>query len=305
MGCVKSTVLLMAKRFGYIFNCHTNSTSLKIQSLGANYAGGTSKITVYDTSGKIRPITVAQIPQTADGHTPYATTLVGLGRTNNYIEEMFVGMQRNQSKHWQKWTGIIPNGYVIVHPYQTIGKNDPDEWYLELLINPAQHIKWVLFALILNGILLSSLAFTLRRVEKREDEYEKKKVLHSINFDALYIGGAWTQNKKKSLQMLIKFESKSNRVKGVSFHPKRPWVLSALHNGAIQLWDYRMGTLIDKFEDHDGMKFTLLKKLNGRNCIKGLFEELHFITLSLCLYLVVMTIKLKFGTTSSVAVFSL
>nr|CAB3232867.1 coatomer subunit alpha [Phallusia mammillata] len=52
--------------------------------------------------------------------------------------------------------------------------------------------------------------------------------------------------------MLTKFESKSARVKGLSFHPKRPWVLSSLHNGAIQLWDYRMCTMIDKFEEHDG-----------------------------------------------------
>nr|XP_002131264.1 coatomer subunit alpha [Ciona intestinalis] len=52
--------------------------------------------------------------------------------------------------------------------------------------------------------------------------------------------------------MLTKFETKSARVKGLSFHPKRPWVLSSLHNGCIQLWDYRMCTLIDKFEEHDG-----------------------------------------------------
>lgn len=52
--------------------------------------------------------------------------------------------------------------------------------------------------------------------------------------------------------MLTKFESKSNRVKGLSFHPVRPWILASLHNGQIQLWDYRMGTLLDKFEEHDG-----------------------------------------------------
>uniref|UniRef100_H2YWI1 Uncharacterized protein n=1 Tax=Ciona savignyi TaxID=51511 RepID=H2YWI1_CIOSA len=34
--------------------------------------------------------------------------------------------------------------------------------------------------------------------------------------------------------MLTKFETKSARVKGLSFHPKRPWVLSSLHNGCIQ-----------------------------------------------------------------------
>lgn len=52
--------------------------------------------------------------------------------------------------------------------------------------------------------------------------------------------------------MLTKFESKSARVKGLSFHPKRPWILTSLHSGVIQLWDYRMCTLLEKFEEHDG-----------------------------------------------------
>jgi len=52
--------------------------------------------------------------------------------------------------------------------------------------------------------------------------------------------------------MLTKFETKSNRVKGLSFHPTRPWILASLHNGVIQLWDYRIRTLIDKFDEHEG-----------------------------------------------------
>ena len=42
-------------------------------------------------------------------------------------------------------------------------------------------------------------------------------------------------------------------VTGLTFHPIRPWVLTSLHNGVIQLWDYRMCTLIEKFDEHDGM----------------------------------------------------
>ncbi|WZZ18570.1 hypothetical protein YC2023_111659 [Brassica napus] len=52
--------------------------------------------------------------------------------------------------------------------------------------------------------------------------------------------------------MLTKFETSSNQVRGLSFHPKRPWILSSLHTGVIQLWDYRMTTLIDTFEEHEG-----------------------------------------------------
>jgi WD40 repeat protein len=49
------------------------------------------------------------------------------------------------------------------------------------------------------------------------------------------------------------FETKSNRVKGLSFHPNRPWVLAALHNGVVQMWDYRVKTLLDRYDEHDGM----------------------------------------------------
>lgn len=52
--------------------------------------------------------------------------------------------------------------------------------------------------------------------------------------------------------MLIKFETKSARVKGLAFHPKRKWVLASLHSGVIQLWDYSERTMIDKFDEHKG-----------------------------------------------------
>lgn len=52
--------------------------------------------------------------------------------------------------------------------------------------------------------------------------------------------------------MLTKFESKSTRAKGIAFHPSRPWALVALFSSTIQLWDYRMGTLLHRYEDHEG-----------------------------------------------------
>eukprot|EP01133_Synstelium_polycarpum_P002613 gene2613-3004_t len=51
--------------------------------------------------------------------------------------------------------------------------------------------------------------------------------------------------------MLYKYETKSNRVKGLSFHPTRPWILASLHSGAIHLYDYRIKTVLEKFEEHD------------------------------------------------------
>jgi len=52
--------------------------------------------------------------------------------------------------------------------------------------------------------------------------------------------------------LLIKHDIRSQRVKGVCFHPKRPWVLIGLHSGLVQLIDYRTGNTVDRFEEHDG-----------------------------------------------------
>ncbi|CAE7724717.1 unnamed protein product, partial [Symbiodinium sp. KB8] len=52
--------------------------------------------------------------------------------------------------------------------------------------------------------------------------------------------------------MLVKFDTKSVRVKGLAFHAKRPWILAALHDGEVQLWDYQMGVQVDRFAEHEG-----------------------------------------------------
>lgn len=52
--------------------------------------------------------------------------------------------------------------------------------------------------------------------------------------------------------ILIKFETKSARVKGIAFHRKRKWILVSLHNGVIQLWDYSENTMIDEYTEHKG-----------------------------------------------------
>ena len=52
--------------------------------------------------------------------------------------------------------------------------------------------------------------------------------------------------------MQTKFETKSKRVKGLSFHKHRPWILASLHNGSIHLFDYRAQVLLEKFDDHNG-----------------------------------------------------
>lgn len=38
----------------------------------------------------------------------------------------------------------------------------------------------------------------------------------------------------------------------LTIDPKQPLLAASLHNGTIQLWNYQMGTLVDRFDEHDG-----------------------------------------------------
>ncbi|CAG8512992.1 15985_t:CDS:10 [Funneliformis mosseae] len=155
------------------------------QNFGVNYPGAEFKFTVLDTSGRKRANQVAQYSQSGylSLQTPYS--LFGLGRTNNYVEELFVGVSRNQSSYYTSLAGVIPNSQLIIVPYQPEGVDNPTSWSIELYIHPGDWVPWVLMILIIVTIILAIVVFILNYIEKREDEYEKRKASRFINFDAL------------------------------------------------------------------------------------------------------------------------
>ncbi|KAG0233971.1 hypothetical protein BGW41_001269 [Actinomortierella wolfii] len=172
---------------------------------GVNYPGTTFKFTILDTSGRKRANQVAQYPSSSYAGllTPYS--LFGLGRTNNYVEELFVGVTRHQKEHFTTYSGVIPNSQLIIIPYQSEDRQrldgdngngggngttegdtgGPNEWTLELYIRPGDYVPWVFVTVLTSIALLGGVVVTLNWMEKREDERERKKALHIINFDAL------------------------------------------------------------------------------------------------------------------------
>ena len=66
-----------------------------------------------------------------------------------------------------------------------------------------------------------------------------------------------TLSSSTSSSLITKFEAKSSRVKGLAFHKTLPWLLAAHHNGSVQIYDYRMGIVVDKYEEHKGNNLTI------------------------------------------------
>ncbi|KAJ1658607.1 hypothetical protein IWQ61_002183 [Dispira simplex] len=152
---------------------------------GVNYPGASIKFTIIDTSGNKRLTQVSQLPQSnyMARLTPYS--LFGLGRTNNYIEDLFAGTTYNQSQWYRSWSGVIPNSQLVISPYQVNPGDQVDNWRIELYINVGSSAIGVLVVLLVTIFVLLVTVLVLNWLERREDKKEKDRSLHVINFDAL------------------------------------------------------------------------------------------------------------------------
>lgn len=162
--------------------CSTPNGS-RFHPFGVSYSGATYKYTVLDTTGKRAAAAVAQLPQTAYQSllTPYS--FIGLGRTNNYIENFFVGSTKHQGGHFINIEGVIPNSKVVIVPPSD--DSQQTDWRKELYLRPGEWIPLVTLTVVVATVLLAVIVLVLHLNEKREDERERRKVSHYINFDAL------------------------------------------------------------------------------------------------------------------------
>lgn len=82
--------------------------------------------------------------------------------------------------------------------------------------------------------------------------------------------------------MLVASLFEANPVRGLAFHPTQPLLAASLHNGSVQLWNYRMGVLVDRFEEHEGtcLSFGLFAEYSRRR--QDLCGACIFIPVALC-----------------------
>ncbi|GJN88667.1 hypothetical protein Rhopal_001633-T1 [Rhodotorula paludigena] len=126
-----------------------------------------------------------QLPQSTYNAlgTPYS--YFGLGRTNNYVENLFIGSTRHQPQHYINVEGLIPNSQVLILPFQPAGTRSTDSWTRMLFLRPGDWIPWVTIVLASAIIALGAVVVALHVREKREDEKERRARLLHLNFQAL------------------------------------------------------------------------------------------------------------------------
>jgi len=107
---------------------------------------------------------VAQLPQTAYQSllTPYS--FIGLGRTNNYIENFFVGSTKHHEEHFINMEGVVPNSKVVIIPPSDDSQRT--EWRKELYLRPGEWIPLVTLTVVIATVLLAIIVLVLHLNEK-------------------------------------------------------------------------------------------------------------------------------------------
>lgn len=95
--------------------------------------------------------------------------------------------------------GVIPNSKLVIRPSAREG----EAWRRELFLRPGKWIPWVTLTVVLGTVVLAVIVLVLHlnenvsllfsfsssvavlTIRQREDELERRRASHHINFDAL------------------------------------------------------------------------------------------------------------------------
>ena len=85
--------------------------------------------------------------------TPF--TFVGMGRSNNFVEDLTIAVYSGGKRSIRTWTPVIPKSVLFVKAEMN---DNADYWDLELLLNPTDKVPLVLIA---DGVFLLTLGLVI------------------------------------------------------------------------------------------------------------------------------------------------
>ncbi|XP_032854270.2 T-cell immunomodulatory protein isoform X2 [Tyto alba] len=130
-------------------------------------------------------VIAGQLSQSAHFALQLPYNVLGLGRSANFLDHLYVGIPRplgEKAIRKQEWTAIIPNSQLIVIPYP---HNVPRSWSAKLYLTPSNIVLLTAIALIGVCVFILAIIGILHWQEKKADDREKRQEAHRFHFDAM------------------------------------------------------------------------------------------------------------------------
>ncbi|XP_041078170.1 T-cell immunomodulatory protein isoform X1 [Polyodon spathula] len=163
----------------------SNDCPRKVTPFGVNQPGPYVMYTSVDSNGYLKNASAGQLSQSAHFALQLPYTVLGLGRSANFLDHLYVGIPRppgEKAIRKQEWTAIIPNSQLIVIPYP---HNNPRSWSAKLYLTPSNIVLLTAIALIAVCVFILAIIGILHWQEKKADDREKRQEAHRFHFDAM------------------------------------------------------------------------------------------------------------------------
>lgn len=163
----------------------SNDCPEDVKPFGVNQPGPYVMYTTMDSNGELKNASAGQLSQSAHFSLQLPYTVLGLGRSANFLDHLFVGIPRKPGEtdiRKQEWTAIIPNSQLIVIPFP---HNEPRSWSAKLYLTPSNSVLLTAIALIGVCVFILVIIGILHWQEKKADDREKRQEAHRFHFDAM------------------------------------------------------------------------------------------------------------------------
>ncbi|XP_019935831.2 T-cell immunomodulatory protein [Paralichthys olivaceus] len=156
-----------------------------VKPFGVNQPGPYVMYTTMDSKGYLKTASAGQLSQSAHFSLQLPYTVLGLGRSANFLDHLLVGIPRRPGEkdiRMQEWTAIIPNSQLIVIPFP---HDQPRSWSAKLYLTPSNSVLLTAIALIGVCVFILVIIGILHWKEKKADDREKRQEAHRFHFDAM------------------------------------------------------------------------------------------------------------------------
>ena len=105
-------------------------------------------------------VTGTDTGQSQYGALTIPNVMIGVGRSNNFVEMFTVAAYEKGTRSMRQWSPIIPKSVLYVYSHM---ERIPSEWQLQLLVNPTTKINIILLVdallLLIIGLVIIVLYF--------------------------------------------------------------------------------------------------------------------------------------------------
>ena len=155
----------------FIKSASVNSELKKSQNIYNNYVVGASyRFVITDLEDKKLVMVGSQRYQSGYMSLQLPFAFLGVGRSNNYIENFFAAAAIDGKRTEHMWTPIIPNSQLIIF----MNSNDETNWGLELFISPASSLYIIVLVCAVCLVMIGLAIIWLHVKEKQEDAKKRE-----------------------------------------------------------------------------------------------------------------------------------